>query len=73
MQAAPLLGEIDAVIDEVLRRASLPAERIREVVMTGGSSGLPAARALLARRFPGATRRDFAAFSSVATGLALAA
>jgi hypothetical chaperone protein len=70
VQAAPLLAEIDALIDEVLRRASLPAERIREVVMTGGSSGLPAARALLARRFPGAVRRDFAAFSSVATGLA---
>ena len=72
VQAAPLLAEIDALIGEVLRRASLRAERIGEVVMTGGSSGLPAARALLARRFPDATRRDFAAFSSVATGLALA-
>jgi hypothetical chaperone protein len=72
VQAAALLAEIDALIDEVLRRAALPAERVREVVMTGGSSGLPAARALIARRFPGATRRDFAAFSSVATGLALA-
>lgn len=41
--------------------------------MTGGSSGLPAARALLERRFPNAVRRDFAAFSSVATGLALGA
>jgi len=46
--------------------------RVREAVMTGGSSGLPAARALLARRFPLAARRDFAAFSSVATGPALA-
>ena len=72
VQAAPLLAEIDALIGEVLRRASLRADRIGEVVMTGGSSGLPAARALLARRFPDATRRDFAAFSSVATGLALA-
>jgi hypothetical chaperone protein len=69
--AAPLLAEIDALVTEVLARASLPAERVAEVVMTGGSSGLPAARALLARRFPRATRRDFAAFSSVATGLAL--
>lgn len=72
VQAGPLLAEIDALLTEVLARAAVPAERIGEVVMTGGSSGLPAARALLARRFPGATRRDFAAFSSVATGLALA-
>jgi hypothetical chaperone protein len=72
VQAAPLLAEIDDLVTEVLARASVRAERIAEVVMTGGSSGLPAARALLARRFPGATRRDFAAFSSVATGLALA-
>lgn len=72
VQAAPLLAEIDALIDVVLARAALPAARIGEVVMTGGSSGLPAARALLARRFPGAMHRDFAAFSSVATGLALA-
>jgi len=40
--------------------------------MTGGSSALPSARALLVRRFPDARRRDFAAFSSVAAGLALA-
>jgi hypothetical chaperone protein len=68
--AAALLAEIDALLTEVLERAAVPAERIREVVMTGGSSGLPAARALLARRFPSATRRDFAAYSSVAMGLA---
>jgi hypothetical chaperone protein len=72
VQAAPLLAEIDDLVSDVLARASLAAPRIAEVVMTGGSSGLPAARALLARRFPDATRRDFAAFSSVATGLALA-
>jgi len=71
VKAAPLLAEIDDLITDVLGRASLPAERIGEVVMTGGSSGLPAARALLARRFPDAVRRDFAAFSSVAAGLAL--
>lgn len=68
---APLLERIDAVVADVLMRAEVAPERIGEVVLTGGSSALPAARALLARRFPGATRRDFAAFSSVATGLAL--
>jgi hypothetical chaperone protein len=70
---ASLLREIDELVTEVLRRADLPATAIGEVVMTGGSSALPSARALLARRFPSAVRRDFAAFSSVAAGLALAA
>jgi hypothetical chaperone protein len=72
LRAAPLIAEIDALLSEVLRRADLRAERIGEVVMTGGSSALPAARALLAERFPSARRRDFAAFSSVAVGLAQA-
>lgn len=73
VRAAPLLREIDEVIDEVLERAGLDASAVGEVVMTGGSSALPSARALLVRRFPDARRRDFAAFSSVAAGLALAA
>ncbi len=72
LRARPLLDRIDDLITEVLARAAIPAERIREVVLTGGSSGLPAARELVARRFPAATRRDHAAFSSVALGLALA-
>lgn len=73
VKAAPLLREIDDLLTEVLARAGIDAEQVSEVVMTGGSSGLPAARALLATRFPNATRRDFAAFSSVAAGLAMAA
>ncbi|OGO73582.1 MAG: hypothetical protein A3G84_08125 [Chloroflexi bacterium RIFCSPLOWO2_12_FULL_71_12] len=72
VRAAPLLGEIDELLTEVLERAGLPESAVGEVVLTGGSSALPAARALLERRFPGAERRDFAAFSSVAAGLALA-
>ena len=72
VRAAPLLREIDEVISEVLERAGLEASAVGEVVMTGGSSALPSARALLVRRFPDARRRDFAAFSSVAAGLALA-
>jgi hypothetical chaperone protein len=73
VKAAPLLREIDELLTEVLARAGLEASAIGEVVMTGGSSALPSARAILARRFPDATRRDFAAFSSVAAGLALGA
>ncbi len=73
VKAAPLLAEMDDLLTRVLELAGVEADRIGEVVMTGGSSALPAARALLARRFPNARRRDFAAFSSVAVGLALAA
>ncbi|MGH2377127.1 MAG: Hsp70 family protein [Candidatus Limnocylindria bacterium] len=71
VRTASLLREIDELVGEVLRRAGLRADAIGEVVMTGGSSALPSARRLLARRFPDARRRDFAAFSSVAAGLAL--
>ncbi|MBI2773927.1 MAG: Hsp70 family protein, partial [Chloroflexi bacterium] len=70
VQAAPLVHEVDALLDEVLARAGMLAGDVTEVVMTGGSSALPMTRALLAQRFPGAKRRDFAAFSSVAMGLA---
>ena len=72
MRGMPLLDEIDALLTRVLGMAGVPPDRIGEIVLTGGSSALPAARALLARRFPSAERRDFAAFSSVALGLALA-
>jgi hypothetical chaperone protein len=72
VRAAPLLAEIDALLTRVLDGAGVSAERIGEIVLTGGSSALPSARALLARRFPAAEKRDFAAFSSVALGLALA-
>ena len=69
--AVRLLAEIDELLTRVLDRAGVDAGRITEVVLTGGSSALPAARQLLARRFPDAHRRDHAAFSSVAMGLAL--
>ena len=68
----PLLSEIDGLIGRVLENAGVEADRVGEIVLTGGSSAMPAARALLARRFPAAERRDFATFSSVALGLALA-
>jgi len=40
-------------------------------VTTGGSSAIPVFRGLLARRFPNARVRDAAAFTSVASGLAM--
>ena len=66
-----LLTETDALITDVLVRATVRSTDILEVVTTGGSSAIPAFRALLARRFPSARVRDAAAFTSVAAGLAM--
>jgi hypothetical chaperone protein len=61
----------EALVTDVLVRASVRSTDIVEVVTTGGSSAIPAFRALLARRFPNARVRDAAAFTSVAAGLAM--
>jgi hypothetical chaperone protein len=66
-----LLTDTDVLITDVLVRATVSSDGIAEVVTTGGSSAIPAFRALLARRFPGARVRDAAAFTSVAAGLAM--
>jgi hypothetical chaperone protein len=66
-----LLTDTDALITDVLVRATVSSADIAEVVTTGGSSAIPAFRALLARRFPSARVRDAAAFTSVAAGLAM--
>ena len=71
LRIAPLLRRIDAVIDEALSRAACRADKVEAIVCTGGSSAVPAARALLAQRFPTAQLRDMARFSGVAAGLAL--
>jgi len=66
-----LLTDTDVLITDVLVRATVSSTDIAEVVTTGGSSAIPAFRALLARRFPNAPVRDAAAFTSVAAGLAM--
>ena len=66
-----LLTETDALLTDVLVRATVSSTDIAEVVTTGGSSAIPAFRALLARRFPNARVRDAATFTSVASGLAM--
>ena len=68
---AATLDETSALLDRVLASASVAADDIAEVVITGGSGAIPAFRALLARRFPGSRLRDAAAFTSVAAGLAM--
>ncbi|HET9809979.1 MAG TPA: Hsp70 family protein, partial [Candidatus Limnocylindria bacterium] len=66
-----LLTDTDVLITDVLVRAMVSSTDIAEVVTTGGSSAIPAFRALLSRRFPNARVRDAAAFTSVAAGLAM--
>lgn len=67
----PLLTGTEALLASVLAQAGVVAEDIGEVVTTGGSSAIPAFRALLAREFPHSRVRDAAAFTSVAAGLAM--
>jgi len=66
-----LLTETDALVTDVLVGAAVSSADIAEVVTTGGSSAIPVFRRLLARRFPNARVRDAAAFTSVASGLAM--
>ena len=68
---APMLHDTEALLDAVLAKAGVVAEDVNEVVTTGGSSAIPAFRALLTRRFPRSNVREAAAFTSVAAGLAM--
>ena len=69
---APLLARVDTALTLVLERSDVRAEEIIEVVCTGGSSALPAARSMLRKRFANAELRDAAAHTTVAAGLARA-
>ncbi|HTH69944.1 MAG TPA: Hsp70 family protein [Candidatus Saccharimonadales bacterium] len=69
---APLFARIDAALTQVLERSGVKAEQIIEIVCTGGSSAIPAARSLLRKRFAHAELRDAAAHTAVAAGLARA-
>ncbi len=68
---APMLRETQALLDTVLAKAGCAPDQLVEVVTTGGSSAIPAFRALLAKRFPRSKVREAAAFTSVAAGLAM--
>lgn len=67
---APLLSRVDGALTQVLERSETAAEQIIEIVCTGGSSAIPAARTLLRGRFKNAALRDAAAHTTVAAGLA---
>ena len=69
---APLLARVDAALTQVLGRSGVTADQIVQIVCTGGSSAIPAARSLLRKRFVNAGLRDAAAHTAVAAGLARA-
>jgi hypothetical chaperone protein len=68
---APELTQIAAAIDSLLRQTALATTDIDQVFLTGGTSFVPAVRAIFEARFPGrvVTGNEF---TSVAQGLALA-
>ena len=68
---APDIARIEATVDEALTRAGLGAEGIDRVFLTGGSSLIPAIRAIFARRFGEPRIASGGELTSIAHGLAL--
>lgn len=65
------LAAIDKAVDEALASARLSPEGVDRVFLTGGSSFVPAVRALFERRFGRAKISTGAELESIAAGLAL--
>jgi len=65
------LTAIDGAVDEALSHAKLKPEAIDQVFLTGGSSFVPAVRALFERRFGPDKISTGAELESIAAGLAL--
>jgi hypothetical chaperone protein len=57
-------------VDEALKNARLPADRIDRVFLTGGTSFVPAVRGLFEQRFGAEKVSGGGEFVSVAEGLA---
>ena len=70
---APELGQIETAVDAALADANLPAEGIDRIFLTGGSSLVPAVRAIFHRRFASDRIETGAELESIAAGLALMA
>lgn len=70
---APELTQIETAVDAALADASLPAEGIDRIFLTGGSSLVPAVRAIFHRRFASDRIETGAELESIAAGLALMA
>lgn len=70
---APELTQIETAVDAALADANLPAEGIDRIFLTGGSSLVPAVRAIFHRRFASDRIETGAELESIAAGLALMA
>ena len=68
---APELGLIEQAVDRALEDAGLGPEAVDRVFLTGGSSLVPAVRAIFARRFDPAKIESGSELESIASGLAL--
>lgn len=68
---APELAQIDAALDRVFAAAGLPPAAVDQVFMTGGSSFVPALRALFEARFGADRLATGDQLQSIASGLAL--
>jgi hypothetical chaperone protein len=68
---APELTRIEHAVDAALADANLGADQIDRVFLTGGSSLVPAVRAIFHRRFDASRIETGAELESIASGLAL--
>ena len=68
---APELGLIETAVDEALAEAGLQPGQIDRIFLTGGSSLVPAVRAIFHRRFDPARIESGSELESIASGLAL--
>jgi hypothetical chaperone protein len=68
---APELAQIEGAVDAALGDANLTPGQIDRVFLTGGSSLVPAVRAIFHRRFDPARIETGAELESIASGLAL--
>ncbi|MEN3976826.1 Hsp70 family protein [Emcibacter sp. SYSU 3D8] len=65
------MTKLDALIDQTLQQANLDAAAVDIVFLTGGTSFVPAVRALFEHRFGGAAIQSSDQLVSIAKGLAL--
>jgi hypothetical chaperone protein len=68
---APDIARIEATVDKALAKAAIASEAIDRVFLTGGSSLIPAIRAIFDRRFGTDRIATGGELTSIAHGLAL--
>ncbi len=67
------LSDIEQCVDKLLQDSGVKPAKVDKVFLTGGSSFVPAVRAIFSRRFGAGKIRTGSEFTSVAQGLALKA